>query len=351
MHGRGQTLECTEGEPFQVPADWRHRVLAAAHRLKKNLRPRAGSLTEIDGEFICRGIIGTIDLGQSTHLNVSPKVAAGADWITAVVRLLLGSDRVDAGGDRLASYSPQRRTLLDVFATQYANRLESALRRDGPILLLRRKEATLGFVKGKLRVSDWLQGGPANAHCLPVAYNELITNHPISAAMAGVARLLAAHSSLTSVRRRLLAAAQALRPGVGAQASFSPEVARENLPMQWRAYEPAWSLARAVIHQRSLLGPKGPHTGVCIAVEGWPLLERLLSRCLADMVDLAQAEGRSLASVVTGRSKPILVAQAGSGAQDHAVIPDGRLDEDGAPLVIFDAKYKRRNENDCETSI
>lgn len=336
-----RTIEHTEGEPFEADAVLAARLRIAGLRLRRHLRPRLGGINEHDGRFVVRGIVGSVDLGAGLVLNVVPKTEHGEDWIHAVLDLLVGSDRIDAAGERAAGLSPNRRSLLDVLASHYAARLERALRRDGPILLLEQQYTTVPYLKGKLDVSQWVRRATSSPNRFPVSFDLLTPDHDISRALALVARMLAGAARSPETRGRLLTAVRGLRPGAAEQVAVSQAVVTRRLPPQWAIYEPAWSIARAVLMQRSLFGATGSHQGISVAIEAWPLLERLLDRTLASAVRQAYATGEELAA--PPRLRTILLDEPeGSALEAQYVEPDGRLERDGATIAIFDAKYKRR---------
>lgn len=334
-------FECVEGDLFTLEPNLGNGLRVAAERLRRQIRPRLRILEESDGQFAIHGVVGSIEIAAGATLEVSPKTRPGDDWIRSVLDLLIGTDRIDAAGERAAGLSPQRRDLLEVLAALYAARLERALRRDGPILLIERERATLSHLKGKLRVTQWVRHATWQPHRFPVAFDRLTAENDFSRGLASVARLLALAVRSTETRGRLLAAARDLRPGLAEDVPVDRRVAGRRLPAQWMAYAPAWSIARAILSQRSLLGASGSHHGVSIAIELWPLLERLLERSLLAAARIAHSEGRTFESV--GKRGEVLLSEPGGSAQGvHGVEPDGRLLEGSTTIATFEAKYKRR---------
>lgn len=339
-------LECMEGEPFTLGLSLGHGLRVAAERLNRQIRPRFGILAERDGQFVINGVVGSIEIAAGITLEISPKTRPDEDWIRAVLDLLIGSDRIDAAGERAAGLSLHRRDLLEVLAALYAARLERALRRDGPVLLIERERETLTRFKGKLRITQWARHGAWQPHRFPVAFDRLTVENDFSRGMASVARLLALSVRSTETRRRLLTAARDLRPGLSEDLSLDRRIATRRLPAQWMAYSPAWSIASAVLSQRSLLGASGSHHGVSIAIELWPLLERLLARSLVAAARCGDAEGRNLVSA--GKGGAVLLDEpSGSAGGMHGVEPDGRLIEGSTTVATFEAKYKRRLDADA----
>ena len=218
--------------------------------------------------------------------------------------------------------------------------LRRALHRDGPLLVIHRQHDRLSVFKGKLHASEYLRAAIWKPHVFPTAFDVLSPDNDFSRAMAFVARLLATSTTNSSVRSSLFESATALRPGYAEDVRVDPSVALRPFPEQWGIYRPAWSIAVTVLTRTSLLRASGQHHGVEVAIEAWPLLERLLERALDDAAGIAQAAGRSLFRVPKG-STPLLVLPS-EGGPTRSVEPDGELVEDGRTVATFEAKYAAR---------
>jgi hypothetical protein len=302
-------------------------------------------MSELDGEFVIHGVVGSLELTPDVTLEVVPKTLPAEDWIHAVLDLLVGTDRIDAAGERLAGISPYRRDLLEVLGALYAARLERPLRRDGPILMLERTSRVLEMLKGTLHVTTWSRHIEWQPHRFPVTFSQITADNDFSRGFAAVARLLAGSVRSSTTRRRLLSAARELRPGLAETVEVDPRVAGRKLPSQWRAYDPAWSIATAILSQRGLLRATGGRHGLSIAIELWPLLERLLHRSLSYVVNWAVENNRKLEW--PGKVSALLLEPlVGTMGSDHRVVPDGILLEGGQTLATFEAKYKRRLESE-----
>lgn len=331
-----------EGEPFTVDPALRGAVRAAGRRLRLELKPRYGGLTEDGGRFTISGIVGTVALRRGRALEVRPRVPAGADWIRAVLELLVGRERVDAGGERLAGLSVHRKDLLEATAAIYAARLERAIRRDGPILIIEGTTEQLPRLKGKLLATGWIRHATWQPHRFPVTYNRLNADNVFSRTLSWVAGSLAASVRSPHTRASLRAAAQALRPGLPPGLTLPSGAVARRLPSQWSAYGPAWSIATALLLRRSLLGAAGARLAPSIAIEAWPLLEELLRRSLVAASRRAATHGRAVA--VAPRTRvPLLHTPSGLASRPHGVEPDGMLVEEGRPIATFEAKYTRRD--------
>lgn len=332
------TIFRIEGEPFTLEPRLANTLTMAAARLQQSLRPRFRILTTDAGTFTINGVVGAIDLG-GVILQVSPKTSPNEDWISAALDLLIGSDRVDAAGERAAGLSRQRRDIIEVLGAIYAARIEKAFRRDGPIVVMDRQSAILPQLKGKLDSTRWVRGAILHPHKFPVTFSALTTNNSFNATLSVAAELLSKAVRAPETRGRLLSAARALKP----QSSFFMPAAalQHHVPPQWASYAPAWSVALAVLKQRSLLGVQGRHLGVSIAIEAWPLLERLLGRSLAAASYLFQQGGRGV-DVAPKMSSILLHKSVVSAHTPRTVVPDGLLVENGLAIASFEAKYKRR---------
>jgi hypothetical protein len=297
-------------------------------------------ISEEAGSFTVRNVVGTVRLDDTTILEVAPKVDAGEDWVRAVLDLLVGRDRIDIGGERLAGLTPRRTEFLEVLASAYATRLRLSLHRDGPLLVIQRRHDRLSVFKGKLHASEYLRAATWRPHLFPTSFDVLSSDNDFSRAMAFVARLLATSTTNPNVRSSLLESATALRPGYAEDVRVDPSVALRPFPEQWGIYRPAWSIAVAVLTSTSLLRASGHHYGVEVAIEAWPLLERLLERALDDAAGFAQAGGRSLFRAPKGQT-PLLVSPS-EGGTTRSVEPDGELVEHGRTVATFEAKYSTR---------
>jgi hypothetical protein len=331
-----------EGEEFGLERDLVHHLRSTCVRLQSQLQPSFPILTEANGLFRINGIVGTFELGANVLVEVSPKTQPNDDWIHAVLDLLIGSDRIDIAGERAAGLSPNRRNLFEILASIYLARLERAIRRDGPILLMTRQHDTKPLLKGKLQITDWIVTAPWKPHKFPISYNALSVDHVFSQALAQVAQLFAGASHSAHTKGRLRSAARAVRPGCAevfpglANRAFPP------LPSQWSVYQPAWSIAVAVLSQRFLLRSRGPYQGVSIVIEAWPLLERLLDRSLSAAVKIAALKGKNLQAPLR-KKFPILTDPTGSATLGKVVEPDGRIVDTSGTVATFETKYKRRN--------
>jgi len=261
------------------------------------------------------------------------------------VALLTGAENLDVAGDRAAGATPLRLGLLESLAAIYADRLERAVRRDGPINTMERQAVRSETLSGKLDVGRWTRNAPLHPGIFPVQVNRLSAENDFSRVLGHVAARFARTSRRPITRLRLAHASGALRPGMPEEVVAPPGGELKMLPPQWSAYRPAWSIACALLSRRSLLGPEGAHAGVSVAVEPWPLLETLLDRSLRSAALQASAAGRALRAESQWRLQ-LLSPAGGTARPREPIAPDGVLFENGRIFAVFDAKYRNYVERD-----
>lgn len=333
-------LDVREGDEFSLDPQHAQRLRQACERLRIRLNPRFQILHECAGTFRVLNIIGTIDLGGGALIHVSPKVPASINWVASATWLLTGSEDIEVAGQRRAGTSSLHNNLLEALARIYLNRLQRAYRQDGPIVLMERVSRTLPYLHGKLDVTRWARAATWQPHVFPVSRTELAQDNPYTRGLMHVADRLAHISVDPTVRNGLHTVSRDLSSGLPLASSAVPPSTQRSLPEQWKAYEPAWSLAKAILTRTSLFGASGSLTGVGLAIEAWPLLETLLEKTLADVQRLGRIGGQAYTYRMQG-SAPLLTPSGRPPQQSFSPKPDGRLFRDGQLLATFEAKYSR----------
>jgi len=338
-----QRIAVTEGQRLEFDAPTLSLIRAQIARVSRQLRPTTPFLSDSGGTCSIWNLVGSVALGPTKQLDIAPKVGSTDDWVSAVLDLL-DEGRTSITGTRQAGQSPHRRELLEALAMLYEQRLSHAVRLEGPLLMLHRERNIRRRLDGKLDVSAWSRSSALKPHLFPVDRDVFDADNDFTAAMAIVATRLACVTSSTGLAQRLSACARLLRPGLQPREVVDPSVIQRPIPAQWSRYGPAWSIAVAVLSRSSLLRRSGSSIGVEVAIEAWPLLERLLSRSLSAAVKAAAANGRALITEPKRSSSlltPIQYEEASLGRVHHstAVVPDGLLTEDGAVIANFEAKY------------
>jgi hypothetical protein len=330
---RRQTV--TEGQLFSVPTESSAIVRQAFTETAIQLGIRFGGLTEPRfGRFRVDNIIGTVVAG-STEIEVTPKCGANDDWIGAVLALL-SNEKVALAGER-AGEAGRRYTLIEAFALSYVDRLTAVIAVEGPITLIKRHDVTGSSLRGRLDVAKWITKASWQPHIFPSVVQDLSFENEFNDALSYVALLLSWATRSQLVRARLMDVAAMLSPGRPTPVTVASGIEERNLPEQWSAYEPAWSLARMVLKQQSPLSERRNITGMSLAIEPWPLLERLLERSLANLVRRADPGGAVLR---TGRQTQVKFLDPIGAHASQFLVPDATLERDGVVVANFEAKYR-----------
>lgn len=314
----------------------------ALTRLRRATKPRIAYFEKEGDGVRVTNLVGTVRLDSRTVLDVTPKTAPESDWMGAVVDLML-PERISVSGNRDGARSRRYRNLTDAVAAIYADRLESALRRNGPLEVIRQWEQVSGTLRGKLLNSRWTRTQVLTPHKFPVNVSGLTVDNEFASAIAFCADVLARDTGDPSVAARLRSLSAASRPGKAPVVSVNPLVARRELPQQWSGFGDTWAIAASLLSGTSLLGRHGSTAAFDVATESWPLLETFLRRSIDTCAALATGEGRAWSS-----SKPekwqLLKVQTGSNhaadKRGREVKPDGLLLANGAVLASFEAKYR-----------
>lgn len=329
-------LTVTEGQSFSIDMALAPRLRAAMTRLEQQLRPTLSFFKEDGDRFVIHNMIGTIRLSGQAVIEVEPKTQENDDWVAAVLDLIIGGDRIDIGGDRLGGRIPQPTQLLDVLAAVYADRLLLAMRRDGPIRVVSRRSTVLGFIKGKLDTTEYVRTACLAPHRFPVSFDDITVDNDFSRTLALVAHCLATATGSLTIRSTLSDLAETLSEGRSIDLTMDPTIARREIPSQWAVYKPAWSIAVAVLSHMSLLRPIGNEHGLEVAIESWPLLERLLTRALDQVPSLT---GEELNLRPKSRQETVLLEPIGLNGLKRGVHPDGELVRGDRTVATFEAKY------------
>jgi hypothetical protein len=333
-----------EGDPLDVDPATAQAVRRRLIALEQELRPRISFLAGGSDQPVIRNLVGSVQVSTNLVLDIEPKTQPGQDWAGSLLDLIR-DERVHFGGETQWAELTSRRVLPDAFARIYADQLSSAVRSEGPLLLLRHSQVSRARLAGRLDVSKWVTTRITHPELLPQREIALTVDNEFTAAMAWVADALAVRCSDPRVHDRLRSAALALRPGLPAHTYVDPGVVLKAMPPQWRAYGPAWETARAVLRRLSPLHRSGLLGGLGLAVEPWPLLETLLHRALDEAAAQGQAAGIDLHA--SGHSMHGLLAPAGADPSAplsrvhtlRSVEPDGSLRLGGRVVATFEAKY------------
>lgn len=341
-----ETIRTSEGMSIEninlATADAIRRRLT---ELRHELRPRIAFLSGDEAHPVVQNLIGSVQVSPDLMIEVAPKTSPGADWPTAVLEIMVDEPVSFEAVVEDAALAP-RLQLADALARIYATQLEIAIRREGPLSVIVETRTTRSRLRGRLDVTAWTTGRILRPHRFPQTESVLTVDNPYTSAMAWVANALASRARDTETASRLRKAATDLRPGLPPFTVVDPGIAMQTVPAQWRAYLPAWTTVCAVLRRTSPLRRSGALRGLGLAIEPWPLLEKLLVRSVHAAARQAITEG--LALVGHGHTTHRLLTPNGLSPGDsplarlmgrRSVEPDASLTFGDRIVATFEAKY------------
>jgi hypothetical protein len=341
-----QRIPVREGIPLEVDANTAQAIRRRLVALQRELQPRIGFLTGTDVLPVVQNLVGSVQVSSDLILDIEPKTSPDQNWAAALIDLLV-EERVEFGSETYEAEMLPRLVLVDAFARLYAEQLDRAVRREGPLAVMMQRYTARQRLVGRLDVTRWVTQRITKPATFPQQETVLTVDNQYTVAMAWVAEALAVRCVDSRLSSRLRAAASRVRPGLPEHSHVDPGVALRDIPPQWSAYGPAWATTRAVLRRISPLHRSGTLEGFGLAVEPWPLLERLLHRGLHAAARQAQAEGVPLSA--KGHSKHKLLTPEPSTetpslwrlSRARAVEPDGSLWLGDQIVANFETKYSR----------
>lgn len=328
-------IRACEGVPVRVPAGVYEELAREGERVAAELALTFGGVTRMSGSLRFDNMIGTIATPRAL-LEIAPKTRPGQEWMGSVLDLL-DNRPVAIADDVLASDSAHQATFADLVARIYATRLGAALAADGAIVTIESEFARSGMLSGRLRVGEWAQRAAYDGHRFPIDRQALSLQNDYSGTLAYVGQILAQHIRDPFIRRQLAETVAELSGGREIHDPPANAVGLD-LPDQWAAYAPAWTIAQMVLRQRSRFGGRPQPFGMSLAIEPWILLERLLERSLALLAKNLGKAGTSFSSRPQ-RNTMFLSGKMRDGTCRY-LYPDCILLRDGIPVVNFEAKYR-----------
>jgi McrBC 5-methylcytosine restriction system component len=349
-------IPAREGDPLEVDPDIAQLARRRLIALEQELRPRISFLADSSGLLVIQNLVGSVQISANLVIDIEPKTLPAQDWAGSLLDLMR-DERAHFGGKTQHAELISRRVLPDAFARIYADQLWSAVRSDGPLLLLRRRDVSKARLAGRLDVSRWVTRRITRPESFPQQETVLSADNEFTVAMAWVAEALAIRCRDPQVHSLLRSAARALRPGFPEYTHVDPGVAFKAIPPQWRAYGPAWETAKAILRRLSPLHRSGLLEGLNLAIEPWPLLETLLHRALQATAAQGQAAGidmhasghsthRLLVPIAADSSMPLSRVHT-----SRSVEPDGSLQIGGQIVATFEAKYSVPTKNSIRSNL
>ncbi|AKK09914.1 5-methylcytosine restriction system specificity protein McrC [Corynebacterium testudinoris] len=345
---RRRVIEVVEGEPVRALSGVELVDLTRARaRLQGRLKPRLSLFKDSARGIVPRNVVGTISINARTSLRVVPKVGDDQDWVGAAIDLML-PERASIAGHRQASRSGGRNSLEAGLAAIFQERLERAMRAEGPIEVLHTEFPHSNALTGRLNVDRWLLEKPFRQLTFPVHRSVLDTNNELTAALSLAATILSRSVTDGTVRNALVKLSHEVRPGLPDTVSVDPSVIGRPLPQQWSAYNEAWSIAQVVLSNSRFASRHGTLSGVEVALEPWVLLEELLDRTVRAVVRKGKVDGydwhnqrHPAVQILQPSTAPSEAASLARLLSIRKAYPENLIIGPDGPIASFEAKYSR----------
>lgn len=343
---RRRVIQTTEGQPILGLSDIDAADLQRARaRLKDRLKPTLPMFEDTARGVAPTNIVGTVGLNARTVLSIAPKVGGQDDWVGAALDLMV-PERASIAGHRRATRRFMERSLESGLAVIYRNRLERALRAEGPIEVMHSEFARSGSLDGELDVEHWILDQPLRTFKFPVHRSVLDANNDLTAALSLTAVILSRSVTDPSVRSALIKLSRDIRPGLPDVVAIDPSVVGRPMPQQWSRYGEAWSIAQVVLKSAGFTSRHGSLAGVEVALEPWRLLEELLDRTVRAVTRLAREQGLDWLNNTHPSVELLEADMPGQGVlarllSDRVAYPENLIVDSSGPVASFEAKYSR----------
>lgn len=339
-------IHAVEGQPITGLFSSDHSDLNRARsELTARLRPTLPLFTDSPAGVMPTNVVGTVRLSARTVLSITPKVSENDDWVGAGLDLMV-PERASVAGHRQAARSSRQRSLESGLATLYRDRLERALRAEGPIEVMHSEFARSGSLDGRLDIERWLLARPMQDYSFPVHRSVLDADNELTAALSLAATILSRATEYGALRSSLVKLSRDIRPGLPDVTAIEPSIIGWPLPRQWARYEEAWSIAQVVLVSAGFTSRHGRLSGVEVALEPWVLLEELLNRTVSEAVRQARQVGLAWHNLRHPEIDFLHPQQPAKGPMTRLLStrvgkPENLITDSEGPVASFEAKYSR----------
>jgi 5-methylcytosine-specific restriction enzyme subunit McrC len=320
---------------------WQREVRSKAKQIKHDLglRPTPLSLEEREEgwSFRAAGIAGMLRVFD-TQIQVMPKFvgdeAFGEAWQASVLTMLDRVRRKHYTYSRVRNLGLRKASFIDHVAQAYKDALESALRQE-PIHIYRTREETSPFLRGRFAVGRQMQSFIDRPHRIHCEVDYLETDNQFNQLLRWAGNRLAGMAYDGRVRR-LLSETVGRLPAVSTLHAL-PGGLRSSVPPQYKHYAEAIEIASALAKGYAHGQEAGQFSGYGYVLNMEKLFEGFVERTLAAAVEILEGE----AFTVEPQDTRLYAEAVGHKDRSYYTRPDVVVYQNGAPVLLIDAKYKK----------
>ena len=295
--------------------------------------------TKLDGKLEVRtsGIAGTVSIG-SLVIDVAPKFVPQGNgfqqWSASMLLLMQYARKRDLALNRSQHLAAARHSFIDLLAMAFSDAAEAGLA-DQPIQTYRTSAWTLPVLRGRLNLSRQLRSVFIRPHLIECDVNQLDTNNEFNDLLKWAAHAFVGAVRSPSLKRKMRDIAFHL-PGMPDR-RIAFQGGRIRPPPQFRVWAEALEIAELLSSGLTHTAGRGIQQGYSFVFNMERLFEHFVEISLGRVVPMLNLPGLTSHSQV---STPYAQPRSGTKIRFFSR-PDNLILQDGKPIIVVDAKYKR----------
>ncbi len=330
------------GPRVSDPIKARHSLEAIGKRFRSELGLRSDPFTFRAGpdgmlEVRTSGIAGTVSIGDLV-VDVAPKFALQdsgmPQWSASMLLLMQYARRRDLALNRSQHVASGRHNFIDLLAMAFSDAAEAGLA-DQPIQTYLTSSERLPVLRGRLNLSRQVRSVFIRPHLVECDVDQLDTNNEFNGLLKW-----AAHSFVGAVRspilKRKMRDIASRLPGTPDR-RLALRGGRIHPPPQFRVWIEALEIGALLSSGLSHTAGRGIQQGYSFVFNMERLFEHFVEISLGRAVPMINLPGLTSQPQV---STPYAQPHSGTKVRFFSR-PDNLILQDGKPLIVVDAKYKR----------
>ncbi len=343
VENRGwQSWEQILGPGVADPIKVKVSLEAVGKRFRRELGLRSDPFTFRTGlngslEVRTSGIAGTVSTSDLV-VDIAPKFAPQdggmTQWSSSMLLLMQYARRRDLALNRSRYVAAARHSFIDLLAMAFSDAAEAGLA-DQPIQTYRTSSERLPVLRGRLNLSRQVRSVFSRPHLLECDVDQLDTNNEFNDLLKWAAHAFVGAVRSPILKRKIREIALRL-PGTPDR-RLALQGGRIQPPPQFRVWVEALEIAELLSSGLTHTAGRGIQQGYSFIFNMERLFEHFVEISLGRAVPLVDLPG-----LTSQRQVSTPYAQPRSGTKVRFFSrPDNIILQDGKPLIVVDAKYKR----------